>query len=529
MAESAGFKPQVDGSAATGSVPPPPGSGCIAAVDLGSSTFHLLVARIDAGEPRVIQRLKFRTRLAAGLGDDGRLSDAAWQRAVAALQRIADRLGGLAPERIRAVGTSTLRALADPAPFLQQAEAILGVPVEIIDGTEEARLIFAGAAESLPWWEGPRLVVDIGGGSTELALGRGLAAERTCSMEAGCVGLSRTALREGPEGAVVMARALEAARASLERAEIDVVLPSEAEVVGTSGSFEAVAAALAARGWHDGGVTRKAVRRLVEALATEPVLPAPQAGVDPDREEVFHGGVALLLAIMERLGIERMRWSGGALEDGLLRCIVPLPERGLRPVTLEALETRFVVDREGAERVRERVRVLLQRHGKALGIPAADLEVLEAGARLHDIGMTVNARHHERHGAWLLRNAELRGFEDGERALLMHLVRAHRGPWPRLALAAVPAALQPRAAALGVLLRLGVILGPVAVGALPPIRVDGEDLSLAPDPDWCRAHPWTLERLRNESSLLAEAGVRPGIVLQEPGQPRSDSAARRAK
>jgi exopolyphosphatase/guanosine-5'-triphosphate,3'-diphosphate pyrophosphatase len=514
MAERAGFNPETAPTSAASASAEPPASGCIAAVDLGSNTFHLLVARIDAGEPRIIQRLKFRTRLAAGLGEDGRLSDEALERATEALRRIADRLGGIAPERIRAVGTSTLRALEDPAPFLDRAAAILGVPVEIIDGTEEARLIFAGASESLPRRDGPRLVVDIGGGSTELALGRGHAAERTCSLETGCVGLSRIALREGPEGATVMARALEAATAGLDRAEIDALLPPDTEVVGTSGSFEAVAAALAARGWHDGGVTRVAVRRLVEALAGEPVLPAPQPGVDPDREEVFHGGLALLLAIMERVGIERMRWADGALEDGLLRRIVPLPERGLRSVTLEALETRFVVDRDGAERVRELIRTLMQRHRTALRIPVDDLEVLEAGARLHDIGMTVNARHHERHGAWLLRNAELRGFEAEERELLMHLVRAHRGPWPRLALSALPPALQPRAARLGVLMRLAVILGPVGVEALPPIRVEAEQLCLAPDADWCRAHPWTLERLRTECGLLAEAGVRPGGLLE---------------
>lgn len=512
MAEQAGFNPE---TAAAISSPGPFGTGCIAAVDLGSNTFHLLVARIDAGEPRIIQRLKFRTRMAAGLDDDGRLSGEAVERATEALRRIADRLGGIAPERIQAVGTSTLRAMDDPAPFLERAADILGVPVKIVDGAEEARLIFAGASETLPRRDGSRLVIDIGGGSTELALGRGHAAERTCSLEVGCVALSRSALRGGPEGAAVMAAALETARAFLDCAEIDALLLPDTEVVGTSGTFEAVAAALAARGWHDGGVTRTAVRRLAQALAAEPVLPAAQPGVDPDREEVFHGGLALLLAIMERLGIDRMRWADGALEDGLLRRILPLPERGLRPVTLEALEARFVVDPEGAERVRELTRILMQQHGPTLGIPAADLEVLEAAARLHDIGMTVNARHHERHGGWLLRNAELRGFDAAERALLMHLVRAHRGPWPRLALAALPAALQPRAARLGVLLRLAVILGPVGVAALPRIRADREQLLLAPDAGWRRDHPWALERLRNECSLLAEAGVRPGIVLEE--------------
>mgnify|MGYP005852789445 CR=1 FL=1 len=516
MAERAGFNPGTAPEAGAGFSEGLPGSGCVAAVDLGSHTFHLLVARIDSGEPRIIQRLKFRTRLAAGLGDDGRLSVVALERAIEALRRIADRLGGIAPERVRAVGTSTLRAMEDPAPFLERAEGILGVPVQIVGGAEEARLIFAGASETLPRRDGPRLVVDIGGGSTELALGGGHAAERTCSLETGCVALSRRALRGGADGATVMARALEVARASLDGAAIAVELSPDTEVVGTSGTFEAVSAALAARGWHDGAVTRVAVRRLAEALAGEPTLPAHQPGVDPDREEVFHGGLALLLAIMERLGIERMVWADGALEDGLLRRIVPLPERGLRRVTLEALETRFVVDREGAQRVRQRGRILLEGQGSALSIPAADLEVLEAGARLHDIGMTVNARHHERHGAWLLRNAELRGFDAGERALLMYLVRAHRGPWPRLALAALDPALRPRAVRLGVLLRLAVILGPVDVEALPAIRVDGEHLSLAPDVDWCRDHPWTLERLRNECSLLAEAGVRPGIVLEEP-------------
>lgn len=488
--------------------------GCAAAVDLGSNTFHLLVARIDGGEPRTIQRLGFRVRLAAGLDDEGGLTPEAWNEARDALLRIADRLGGVAQRQIRAVGTSALRSLIDPGPFLQMAGEILGVPVRIVSGSEEAHLVFAGATEPLPESAATRLVVDIGGGSTEFACGRGHAAEQVLSLPIGCVPASRRALASGRSGEAVLTAALADAREALRAPALDAFCCGpDVQAIGTSGTFESVRAVLAARGWSDGPVTRTALVRLVEALRRERQLPVPLPGLEEDKEDLFHGGLAILLAAMERLGLERMEWSEGALQDGLLRRIVPLPADGLRAATLRALRDRFVVDLDGAQRVRDVAMALLDVGGRALGIDPSDRAVLEAGALLHDVGMAVNAVHHERHGAWLLRNAELRGFAAEERLLLLYLVRGHRGAWPRLQQASLPGVLRRRAERLCVLLRLAVILGPVGTERLPAIGAGPEELRLAPDDQWRRVHPWVADRLRDECAALASLGVRPRVVL----------------
>lgn len=488
--------------------------GCIAAVDLGSNTFHLLIARVDGGEPRTIARLRFRVRLAGGLDEQGGLLPRAWDEARDALVRIADRLGGVPPGQIRAVGTSALRALVDPGPFLQMATDILGVPVRIVSGSEEAYLVFAGATETLPESAATRLVIDIGGGSTEFACGRGHEAQQVLSVPVGCVRLSRRSPAPGGRGEAIIAAALEEARAALRLPELDdFCCGPGVQAIGTSGTFESVRAVLAARGWSDGPVTRAALERLVEALRLEPELPVPLPGLEEDKEDVFHGGVAILLAAMERLGLERMEWSDGALQDGLLRAVLPLPADGLRAATLRALRDRFVVDLDGAQRVRDVAMALLDAGGSALGVDPADRAVLEAAALLHDIGMAVNALHHERHGAWLLRNAELRGFGADERLLLMHLVRGHRGAWPRLPQASLPGALRRRAERLCVLLRLAVILGPVGTERLPAIGAAQDELRLATDAQWERVHPWVADRLRAECASLAALGVQPRVVL----------------
>ncbi|MEE4361308.1 MAG: Ppx/GppA phosphatase family protein [Pseudomonadales bacterium] len=494
----------------------------IAAVDLGSNTFHVLVARLDAGEPRVQERLKYRVALAAGLEADGTLRASALEEALAALVRIADRLGGIERGRIRAVGTSALRSLRDPRPFLEAAERILGVPVRIVSGEEEAHLVFTGAAETLPETRRRRLVIDIGGGSTEFALGTGHAADQVASIPLGCVGVSRRAFAAGAGGEGVMRRALDEARQAVLRADLEPfvagapVLGDREEVVGTSGTVESVRNVLRALGWIDRDLTQDSLQRLAAHLAAAERLPGPLPGLDRDKEDVLPGGLAILVALCERLAIERLEWTEGALQDGLLRELVPLPEEGLRLRSLAALQERFSVDVPGADRVRRVVAALAAGARATFDLQPEHLEALDAAAALHGVGMAVSWIHHERHGAWLLRHAELRGFRAEERALLIALVRGQRGAWPQLAFKALDVRQRPAAQVLCVLLRLAVILESLDVAGLPELVATPEAIVLRASEQWCSLHPWVCDALLRECGLLASSAVTPTLRAEFP-------------
>ena len=487
----------------------------LAAVDLGSNTFHLLVARLDQGEPRVVERLKFRVGLAGGLRDDGSLSPAVFARALDALRRIADRIGGIPRAHLRAVGTSTLRALANPGRFLSAAESILGVPVRVVSGEEEARLIFFGAADTLPESSAHRLVIDIGGGSTELALGLGHAPTRCLSLEVGCVAVSRLCLAAASPQAG-MAAALERARAACAKSGLEALGDlSTVEVIGTSGSIESIRDVLRARGRADGGYSLDSLREVFELLAAAPSLPLAMPGLEAEREEVFPGGVVILMALWEQLGFTRLGWADGALEDGLLRELVPMPAEGLRGRTVAALQARFSVDPEHAQQVRAVAANLHELLAGPLGLTPADGVLLAAAASVHDVGLAVAAPHHERHGAWLLRNSELRGFTAAEQLVLIALVRGHRGAWPQTAISALDEPLRAPCARLCVLLRLAVILKRPDQNMPPEVVARDGRIEIRPDAAWRAAHPFLLEALIRESERLERAAYAPRVVVTD--------------
>ncbi len=506
MARAQDFKPALVDSG--------PGSTPVhlASIDLGSNTFHLLVARLDQGEPRAVERLKFRVALAAGLREDGSLDPKHLEAAYDAMRRIANRIGGIPRSHVRAVGTCTLRALADPRSFLAAAEAILGVPVRIVSGEEEARLVFAGATDTLPETRCQRLVIDIGGGSTELARGAGHEPEACLSLALGCVPVSRLALtasspREG------MLRALAFARAGCADPRLDAFAGLAAEVVGTSGTIESLRDVLRARGAAPDALTLGGLRDVFEVLAAAPTLPTTLAGLDGDREDVFPGGLAIMVALWERLGFEHLHWTEGALQDGLVRELVPLPEEGLRARTLAALQARFSVDPHHAAELTEVAAALFEQTAASLELTPADGALLAAAASVHDVGLAVTAAHHERHGAWLLRNAELRGFTAEERLMLIALVRGHRGPWPEIAINALDASLRTACARLCALLRLAVILKRAASAPLPAIDVQADCLALHLEAGWMAEHPFLTDALQREVECLQGVRLAPRLAI----------------
>jgi exopolyphosphatase/guanosine-5'-triphosphate,3'-diphosphate pyrophosphatase len=486
----------------------------LAAVDLGSNSFHMIVARYNHGQLLVLDRLREMVRLAAGLDEHGRLSRESTQRALQCLERFGQRLRDMRAESVRVVGTNTLRQAKRRGAFLDRAREALGHPIEIISGVEEARLIHLGVAHTTPSEGGQRLVVDIGGGSTELIVGEGLAAKRLESLYMGCVSLSARCFPAGEITEKRMKRARQAAQLELEpvvnrfkRSEWDVAY-------GASGTLHAVADALRE---HDPAAT-SIDRAGLEWLLQE-VLRAGQTsrlklpGLSPERQEVLPGGLAILLEVFDLLGIETMRVAEGALREGLLYDLLGrLTDEDARVRSVRAMEGRFHVETAQADRVEATALAFLRqvRAGWKLDEPLAEL-VLRWAARLHEVGLDIAHAQYHRHGAYLLANADLPGFPREEQSLLAALVGNHRR---KLSLAQVEDLMPPwhlKAEFLIVLLRLAVLLhrgrGPRALPEID-LRPKGRSLEALFPKGWLEEHPLTAADLEQEVAYLQATGFK---------------------
>lgn len=486
----------------------------IAAVDLGSNSFHMIIARMQGADFNLIDRLREQVRLAEGM-DDARLLDERVQaRALECLRRFGQRLAGLPPENIRAVGTNTLRSAKNAADFLDRAEEVLGHPIEIISGIEEARLIYSGVAHSLAADGGNnRLVMDIGGGSTELIIGRGFEPVVMESLYMGCVTLSA---RFFADGAIT--------RSAVDKALVEALLELEPKVrsyracgwqraVGSSGTMLAVNKILSANGWSTDGITPAGVRRLIEAmLAAGHVEQLRLEGLGQDRAKILPGGVVILLAAMESLDIARMEVSEGALREGLLYDLIGRHHTAdVREASVGALVRRYHVDVDHAARVEDTA-------ARCLAMVADDwrLDEEEGGlwlgwaARLHEIGLDIAHSNHQKHGAYVLAHADLAGFSYQEQQLLSLLVLAHRRKLPAKAFKDMRSHWGKKAERLALLLRLAVLLHRSRNAAsLPDFRLEGNKkrLALHMPPGWLEDHPLTRADLEREARYLAQIGV----------------------
>jgi len=490
---------------------PGPEETPLAAIDLGSNSFHMLVARPENGQLAVIDRLREMVRLAAGLGPDGDLDAAARDRALACLERFGQRLRGMPSGTVRVVGTNTLRKARNAGAFLDAAEAALGHPIEVIAGREEARLIYLGVAHSLPEPEGKRLVVDIGGGSTELILGDGFQPQRMDSLYMGCVSASRAHFPEGRLSREGWEAARLAARLELEPVAA-VYRRGWASVVGASGTIKAVAQTAQAAGWCETGITRPALKQLRKALLkAEHVDDLDLPGLKDERRPVFPGGLAVLDALFEDLGLETMEVSDGALREGLLYDLMGrIAHEDVRERTIDGLAARFGVDREQAERVEATAYSLYEKVAEPWGLDDEEsANLLAWAARLHEIGLAVAYSQYHRHGAYLLANADLPGFSRPEQLRLAALVRAHRRKFPKAVFKDLPGEGK-RDRRLAAPLRLAALLYRNRTDTpLPAIGVEaeGKRLNLRFPEGWLAEHPLTVADLEQEAGYLEAAGV----------------------
>jgi exopolyphosphatase/guanosine-5'-triphosphate,3'-diphosphate pyrophosphatase len=484
----------------------------VAAVDLGSNSFHMLVAHNQDGALHVLDRLQEMVRLAGGLDARDRLLPAARQRALDCLGRFGQRLRGLPRASVRAVGTNTLRRLCNADAFLAAAERALGYPIEIIAGREEARLIYQGMANSRPDDGKRRLVVDIGGGSTELILGEGREPLAMESLHMGCVGVSHAHFVAGTISEKAMRRAETAARLELQPVEAQFQRGWEV-AIGTSGTIRAIRAVLRAEGWTDGTITRAALARLRAALIdARQVGLLELAGLNPERAPVFPGGVAILDATFDALGIERMQVADGALREGLLYDLLGrLTRHDVRDRTVSALAARFRADTVQGERVAGTAAHCLKQAARAWTLNGDAARMLGWAARLHELGLAVAHNQYHKHGAYIVERADLPGFSWQEQQLLAALIRGHRRKFPAEVFAVLPKKQREAAVRLCALLRLAVLLHrarhDIALAGLR-LRATPRGLQVRFGRGWLRRHPLTAADLEQERAWLRAAGLR---------------------
>jgi exopolyphosphatase/guanosine-5'-triphosphate,3'-diphosphate pyrophosphatase len=415
--------------------PEPRPQTTIAAVDLGSNSFRLQVGRVVDRQIYPLDSLREPVRLAAGLTADRRLDEAAQGRAIECLKRFAERLRGFPRTAVRAVATNTLRAAKNAKEVLPRFEAALGFPIEVVAGREEARLIYLGVAHSLPVSQDKRLVVDIGGGSTEFIIGAGLQPLRLESLYMGCVSWS---LRFFPEGRLSRSNVKQAelaARIELETIRKEFSVRHWNEAFGSSGTARALADILEAAGWSEGGITREGLERLRAALIKAGDLAQLDLpGLREDRVPVLPGGFAIMSAIFSELGVECMRTANGAMRQGILWDMIGRAhDKDMRERTVRQFMQRYHVDVAHAHRV-ERLALGLfeQLGGGSKEERRYAMQLLSWAARLHEIGLTVAHSGYHKHSAYILANADMPGFSRMEQQHLSLLVLAHRGSLDKL-------------------------------------------------------------------------------------------------
>jgi len=407
----------------------------LAAVDLGSNSFRLEVARVVDDQIYPLDSLREPVRLGAGLTAGKRLDDASQARALDALHRFGERLRELPPEAVRAVGTNTLRVAKNGKDFLGRAEAALGFPIEVVAGREEARLIYLGVAHSLPVSGAKRLVVDIGGGSTEFIIGSGYKARRLESLYMGCVSWT---LRFFPTGKISkgsLRQAELAAGVELETIVRDFTAGHWSEAVGSSGTARTVGEILQTRGWTDGNITPDGLERLrAHLLKAGDVARLDFPGIKPDRILVLPGGLAILSAVFAELKVARMILATGAMRQGILYDMLGrFHHQDMRDTTVVQFMKRYHVDFKQARRVETLALDLLRQFsGDLRAAPEYPLHLLAWAARLHEIGLTVAHTGYHKHSAYILTYADMPGFSKMEQAHLSLLVLAHRGTMEKM-------------------------------------------------------------------------------------------------
>ncbi|MDT3679397.1 MAG: Ppx/GppA phosphatase family protein [Burkholderiaceae bacterium] len=496
-----------------------PENRLLAAVDLGSNSFRLLIARVEVSPQgnRVfpLESILDGVRLADGLRSDGTLDEASRQRALVALAAFGERLRSFSPERVRAVGTSTLRVARNAPRFLRTAEAALGVPIEVVSGLEEARLVYVGAAHSLPDDGETRLVVDIGGGSTECIVGVGAEALALESAGVGCVVLSNRRFADGRITDDAFDAAYYEARDGFAQTAASLRPHRWRYAVGTSGTAESLWQ-IARAHWSADALDRASLERTRAELVSRGDASSVQlAGLTPDRRPVLAGGLAVMTAVFDELRIDRMQFCGGALLQGVLHDLLDRDDdRDVRALTIRRMMRRHRVDVARARRVRDTALTLFDQVA-----PGAQEEVHERrrllgwAAELAEIGRSVTHEDFHRHSAYLLAHAEMLGFSQSEQDRLALLALTQTG-----SLDALRAHADDEAGTLAALaLRVATIVHlrrDASDAPAPTLSLSRGALRLQTTRAWAQRFPLAHQGLMAEARAWSQAGTFESFVYE---------------
>ncbi len=483
----------------------------LAAVDLGSNSFRLQVAKVEGEQLYMLDGLREPVRLAAGLTPENHLDESSQKRALAALSRFAERLRGMPPEAVRAVGTNSLRVAKNSASFIAEAERVLGFPIEVIAGREEARLIYLGVAHGMPKSEEQVLVVDIGGGSTEFIIGRGYAPIRLESLYMGCVSFSERFFPDGRITKQGMASAELAARSELQGIIAD-YKGQWRRAIGSSGTAKVISDILELNGYSENGITREGLEMLrAHLVKAGDVQKLSFLGLKADRLPTLAGGFAIMYAAFEELEIRQMQTVSTALREGVLYDLWGrFHNNDMRDVTVQNFMRRYHVDVKQAARIEHLSHVLATQFSGS-GNHEAALQTLGWAAKLHGIGIRVAHSGYHKHTAYILANADMPGFSKKEQARLSLLALAHRGNLKKLQ----GLFLNSEDCLLAMSLRLAVLFYRNRSDVVLPemtASFTGTKYYLAIESDWLSQNPLTETALQEEVKQWKVLGVTIQII-----------------
>ncbi|SES66439.1 exopolyphosphatase / guanosine-5'-triphosphate,3'-diphosphate pyrophosphatase [Nitrosomonas marina] len=483
-----------------------------AAIDLGSNSFHMIVANYSDGRLQIIDRIKEMVRLASGLDEKNELTEESIQRALACLQRFGQRIKEIPQANIRAVGTNTVRQARNDGYFLALADSALGHPIEIIAGQEEARLIYQGVAHTTYDEANKRLVIDIGGGSTELIIGRGFEIFSMDSLYMGCVNMSKRFFDDGKIKTKKINKTILYARQELESVETAYKKTGWDLALGSSGTITTIRDVVQAQKWCETGITAAALSKLIDALIDFGHTSAIELdGLSEHRKPVFASGVAVLAGIFEGLGLEKISVSDGALREGLLHDLIGrMHNEDIRDKTILGISQRYGIDQEQANLVRETAEKLFHQVSVDWALQDKEsLKLLQWGAMVHEIGLSIAHAQHHHHGSYLVRYSDLAGFSRQEQIKLAKLVRGHRRKFPLAEFETISSQARQTVIRLSILLRLAAVLHRSrSNNSLPDIRIEADEdaINLYFPPQWLFDHPLTLADLKTEQGYLQSAG-----------------------
>jgi exopolyphosphatase/guanosine-5'-triphosphate,3'-diphosphate pyrophosphatase len=487
----------------------------VAAVDLGSNSFHMIVCSLIDGKLQTIDRLREMVRLAAGLDKKNVLDQDTQKRALACLERFGQRIRDFPADSVRAVGTNTLRNAKNAHQFIEKAEKALNHPIHVISGVEEARLIYQGVANSIGSSAEMRLVVDIGGGSTEYIIGKDDQPRKKDSISMGCVTMSNRFFERGKLSKNDFNKALLFAEQRLEPFQNKFHRKHWEIAIGSSGTWRSIDKVLQAKNWSNNGITMSGLEHLVNRIKqSSHINELELPGLDPERLPIFPGGVAIAYATFKTLDIDQMSVSDGALREGLIHDLLGrLYDHDIRSATVQTLAKRYHTDENHANRVKNTVNIIIGQLRKSCMFPDnAELNLfLDWACDLHEIGHDIAHSQYHKHSAYIIEHGDLAGFTKTDQSVLATIVRYHRRKFSGNKFDDLPAPWHQQAAIATIVLRLAVVLHRNRQDVHLPnftINLSRHKIELRFPNDWLLKSPLTHADLSQEADYLKSAGYK---------------------